>query len=64
MPRAGCASTSSPPGCLSGGLPLLGRSHGWAADRVRAMDVVTADGRLRHVTPDGEPDLYGAARRT
>ncbi|MFI6290488.1 FAD-binding oxidoreductase [Nonomuraea sp. NPDC050790] len=45
---------------LGGGLPLLGRSHGWAADRVRAMDVVTADGRLRHVTPDGEPDLYRA----
>lgn len=45
---------------LGGGLPLLGRSHGWAADRVRAMDVVSADGVLRHVTPDGEPDLYWA----
>ncbi|MFB4267233.1 FAD-binding oxidoreductase [Nonomuraea sp. GTA35] len=45
---------------LGGGLPLLGRSHGYAADRVIGMDVVTADGRLRHVTPDGEPDLYWA----
>ncbi|MFH8371128.1 FAD-binding oxidoreductase [Streptomyces sp. NPDC018031] len=45
---------------LGGGLALLGRSHGWAADRVRAMDVVTADGRLRHVTPDAEPELYWA----
>ncbi|MGI5346844.1 FAD-binding oxidoreductase [Streptomyces sp. CA-250714] len=45
---------------LGGGLALLGRSHGWAADRVLAMDVVTADGRLRHVTPDTEPELYGA----
>ncbi|WP_052422687.1 FAD-binding oxidoreductase [Nonomuraea candida] len=45
---------------LGGGLPLLGRSHGYAADRVRAMEVVTADGRLRHVTPDSEPDLYWA----
>ncbi|CAL9523780.1 Mitomycin radical oxidase [Streptomyces sp. enrichment culture] len=45
---------------LGGGLALLGRSHGWAADRVLAMDVVTADGRLRHVTPDAEPDLYRA----
>lgn len=45
---------------LGGGLALLGRSHGWAADRVLAMDVVTADGRLRHVTADSEPDLYWA----
>ncbi|MFF4606915.1 FAD-binding oxidoreductase [Streptomyces sp. NPDC001339] len=45
---------------LGGGLALLGRTHGWAADRVRAMDVVTADGRLRHVTPDTEPELYRA----
>ncbi|MFI1678187.1 FAD-binding oxidoreductase [Streptomyces sp. NPDC020607] len=45
---------------LGGGLPLLGRSHGWAADRVLAMDVVTADGRRRHVTPDSEPGLYWA----
>lgn len=43
---------------LGGGLPLLGRSHGWAADRVRAMDVVTADGRLRRVDPGHE--LFGA----
>ncbi|MEV6202700.1 FAD-binding protein [Streptomyces sp. NPDC051771] len=48
------------PYTLGGGLALLGRSHGWAADRVLAMDVVTADGRLRHVTPDSEPELYGA----
>lgn len=45
---------------LGGGLALLGRSHGWAADRVLAMDVVTADGRLRHVTPDARPELYWA----
>ncbi|GAA2901904.1 FAD-binding oxidoreductase [Nonomuraea rubra] len=45
---------------LGGGLALLGRSHGYAADRVIGMDVVTADGRLRHVTPNGEPDLYWA----
>ena len=29
---------------LGGGLPLLGRTFGYAADRVRALDVVTADG--------------------
>ncbi|WP_309064109.1 FAD-binding oxidoreductase [Streptomyces sp.] len=54
-PHVGVVSST-----LGGGLPLLGRSHGWAADRVLAMDVVTADGRQRHVTPDTEPDLYWA----
>ncbi|MEU7473063.1 BBE domain-containing protein [Streptomyces sp. NPDC044984] len=39
---------------------MLARSHGWAADRVLAMDVVTADGEQRHVSPEAEPDLYGA----
>ncbi|WP_308377826.1 FAD-binding oxidoreductase [Streptomyces sp. ISL-98] len=45
---------------LGGGIGLLVRSFGYAADQVRSMDVVTADGSLRHVTPDSEPDLYWA----
>jgi FAD/FMN-containing dehydrogenase len=45
---------------LGGGLPLLGRTFGYAADRVRALDVVTADGTPRTVTPDTEPDLFWA----
>jgi FAD/FMN-containing dehydrogenase len=48
---------------LGGGLsPTLGRLHGWAADHVRAIDVVTADGALRHVTATQEPDLFWAIR--
>ena len=43
---------------LGGGLALLSRSFGYAADHVRGLDVVTADGRLRHVTRDCEPDLF------
>ncbi|MBC9724462.1 FAD-binding oxidoreductase [Streptomyces sp. TRM68367] len=43
---------------LGGGLGILGREFGYAADHVRSLDVVTADGRLRHVTPDAE--LYWA----
>ncbi|WP_432132478.1 FAD-binding oxidoreductase [Streptomyces tendae] len=46
---------------LGGGLsPLLGRSLGYAADHVRWMEVVTADGRIRAVTADSDPDLFWA----
>ncbi|WP_132287174.1 FAD-binding oxidoreductase [Kribbella sp. VKM Ac-2568] len=48
---------------LGGGLsPTLGRSHGYAADHVRSLDVVTADGELRHVNAQSEPDLFWALR--
>jgi FAD/FMN-containing dehydrogenase len=47
---------------VGGGLPLLGRAYGWAAERVRAMDVVTADGLLRHVDAETEPELFWALR--
>ncbi|MEU1618739.1 FAD-binding oxidoreductase [Streptomyces sp. NPDC005722] len=46
---------------LGGGLsPVLGRSLGYAADHVRSLDVVTADGALRHVTADTDPELFWA----
>lgn len=47
---------------LGGGLGLLGREYGFAADHVLALDLVTADGRLRHVTAATEPDLFWAVR--
>ncbi|MBB5917789.1 FAD/FMN-containing dehydrogenase [Nocardia transvalensis] len=43
---------------LGGGLGILGRTFGYAADRVRAIDLVTADGRLRRLAPGDE--LFGA----
>ncbi|BBC36356.1 hypothetical protein SGFS_076500 [Streptomyces graminofaciens] len=45
---------------LGGGLGILAREFGYAADHVRSLDVVTADGRSRRVTPESEPDLYWA----
>ncbi|MET7474175.1 FAD-binding oxidoreductase [Streptomyces sp. NPDC005648] len=45
---------------LSGGLGILAREFGYAADHVRSLDVVTADGRPRRVTRESEPDLYWA----
>ncbi|MFF3642388.1 FAD-binding oxidoreductase [Streptomyces sp. NPDC002564] len=43
---------------LGGGLGILGRTFGYAADHVRAVDVVTADGVPRHVTADSDPELF------
>ncbi|MEV7170497.1 FAD-binding oxidoreductase [Streptomyces sp. NPDC093224] len=45
---------------LAGGLSLLTRTYGWAADAVRSLDLVTPDGTLRTLTPDGDPDLFRA----
>ncbi|MGW3119016.1 FAD-binding oxidoreductase [Streptomyces sp. NPDC001107] len=45
---------------LSGGLGILAREFGYAADHVRSLDLVTADGRLRQVTRESDPDLYWA----
>ncbi|MCX5111969.1 FAD-dependent oxidoreductase [Streptomyces sp. NBC_00378] len=47
---------------LGGGLSVLAREFGYAADHVHSLDVVTADGVLRHVSPDSEPDLFWALR--
>jgi len=48
---------------LGGGLsPTLGRSRGYAADHVRSLEVVTADGELRHVDAESEPELFWALR--
>ncbi|MDX3237232.1 FAD-binding oxidoreductase [Streptomyces sp. ME03-5709C] len=48
---------------LGGGLsPSLGRSHGYAADHVRSLEVVTADGELRYVDAESEPELFWALR--
>jgi hypothetical protein len=47
---------------LGGGLSPLGRRHGWAADQVRRVRLVTADARVRDVTADTEPELFWAVR--
>ncbi|MBQ0850479.1 FAD-binding oxidoreductase [Streptomyces sp. BH-SS-21] len=47
---------------LGGGVGVLGRQFGYTADHVRSIDVVTADGALRQVTADSDPDLFWALR--
>lgn len=45
-----------------GGLGPMARTYGLAADRVRAVEVVTGDGVLRRVTPTQHPELFFALR--
>jgi hypothetical protein len=45
-----------------GGVGPLARTFGLAADRVRAIEVVTGDGVFRCVTPTEHPDLFFALR--
>ena len=47
---------------LGGGFGRLARRFGLALDNLRAVDIVTADGRLRHADADENPDLYWAVR--
>ncbi|RJQ81219.1 FAD-binding oxidoreductase [Pseudonocardiaceae bacterium YIM PH 21723] len=47
---------------LGGGIGLLARKFGYAADHVRGLELVTPDGRLRQVTADSDPDLFWAVR--
>jgi FAD/FMN-containing dehydrogenase len=47
---------------LQGGQGWNARGWGWAAERVAAIDVVTADGELVHADEDHHADLFWAAR--
>jgi FAD/FMN-containing dehydrogenase len=47
---------------LGAGFGRLARRHGLALDNVRAVDIVTADGRLLHASANENPDLYWAVR--
>jgi UDP-N-acetylenolpyruvoylglucosamine reductase len=47
---------------LGGGVSFFGRKYGLSANNVRAVEVVTADGQLRHADSQHEPDLFWALR--
>lgn len=48
--------------CLSGGFGLLSRRYGFAADAVTELELVTADGVLRTVSPRENPELFWGMR--
>ncbi|WP_194396337.1 FAD-binding oxidoreductase [Microbacterium atlanticum] len=47
---------------LHGGFGYLSRRHGYTADTVRSVQLVTADGQLRTASRDVNPDLFWAVR--
>ncbi|MHB1834652.1 MAG: FAD-binding oxidoreductase [Solirubrobacteraceae bacterium] len=47
---------------LGGGVGWLARKHGLQANSVTAIELVTADGCLRHVDKTHEPELFWALR--
>jgi FAD/FMN-containing dehydrogenase len=47
---------------LAGGIGFLVRKHGLTIDNLLAAEIVTADGRLRRVDAETEPDLFWALR--
>jgi len=47
---------------LGAGFGRLARRFGLALDNVKAIDIVTADGRFLHASADENPDLYWGVR--
>jgi FAD/FMN-containing dehydrogenase len=47
---------------LGGGFGRLARRYGLAVDNLRAVDIVTADGRLLRASADENPDLFWGVR--
>ncbi|MFI6297925.1 FAD-binding oxidoreductase [Nonomuraea sp. NPDC050790] len=47
---------------LGGGLSWFSRKWGWAADSVRALEIVDAEGAPRRVSAETDPELFWALR--
>src|SRR5207237_8717939 len=47
---------------LGGGVGYLVRKHGLTIDSLEAADIVTADGQIRIVDDERDPDLFWAIR--
>jgi FAD/FMN-containing dehydrogenase len=47
---------------LGGGFGRVARRYGLALDNVKSVDIVTADGLLRHASAEENPDLFWAVR--
>jgi FAD/FMN-containing dehydrogenase len=62
IPAGSCPSVGITGVTLGGGMGLAGRQFGLTTDHLVAAQIVTADGRLRHVDRRRDPDLLWALR--
>lgn len=62
FPLGHCSSVPMSGYLLGGGLGWNSGSWGFACSRIESLEVVTADGTLRHVSASEWPDIYWAAR--
>jgi FAD/FMN-containing dehydrogenase len=60
VPAGSCPTVAIGGLALGGGMGLAGRAMGLTLDRLRSLDVVTADGRRRRAS--GDDDLFWALR--
>jgi FAD/FMN-containing dehydrogenase len=62
-PLSGSSSSVGAVGyTLGGGMGHLARRHGFAADHVRSVELVTAAGEITTVTAESDPELFWAIR--
>ena len=47
---------------LGGGFGRLARKYGLTLDNIKSVDIVTADGKLRHASADENPELFWGVR--
>ncbi|MBC6446272.1 FAD-binding oxidoreductase [Actinokineospora xionganensis] len=62
IPAGSCPSVGIAGLTLGGGVGVLSRKYGLTCDKLTAIQLVTADGILRDVTADADPDLFWALR--
>ncbi|MGZ4580861.1 MAG: FAD-dependent oxidoreductase [Nocardioidaceae bacterium] len=62
VPTGTCPSVGAAGLTLGGGVGVESRAFGLTCDALEELTVVTADGRLRQVHADRDPDLFWASR--
>ena len=62
VPLGGASTVSVGGLALGGGIGKLGRRYGLTLDSIRALEIVTADGRVRRASASENSDLFWAAR--
>jgi FAD/FMN-containing dehydrogenase len=62
IPAGSCPSVGVSGVTLGGGMGLAGRAYGLTTDQIVAVQIATADGRLRTVNAKTDPDLLWALK--